>query len=80
MDDVKILDIKESSTVGRWVLATIGGYDDSVYYELTFAPDLTPEEWGQIDYRLPRGFLVEWLYAVSGEMLGRSRALMARIA
>lgn len=80
MDDVKVLNIQESPTVGRWVLATIGGYDDSVYRELTFAQDIRAEEWEDIFLRLPLGFLVVALRATDGVTLGRKHALLATIA
>lgn len=79
MDEIKVLDIKESGTVGRWVLATIGGYDDSVSYELTFAPDIALHEWCLVTTYLPKNFVVMGLQAVGGELLGRKRALMAMI-
>lgn len=78
MDDVRVLGIVESATVGRWVLATIGGYDDSVYYELTFAPGFL--EWDEVKRHLPAHFLLTDLRAVSGDLLGRKQALLATIA
>ena len=79
MEDVKVLDIVESETVGRWVLATVGGYDDSISYELTFVPDLRPDEWKRVCAALPRNYRITGLCAVGGELLGRRRALMATL-
>lgn len=77
MDDVKVLGIKESSIVGRWVLAHIRRYDGSECYEVTLAPDLGSDEWADIAKHLPPPMSVRALQGVTGEMLGRRHALMA---
>lgn len=79
MEDVKVLDVTESATVGRWVLATVERYDGIPYQELTFAPDLTALEWARIVWHLPESYRIVWLHEVPGDMLGRRRALMATI-
>lgn len=80
MDDVKVLGIKESARVGRWVLAHIRGYDGREYYEVTIANDLCAGEWNDISAHLPVTASVRALQGVTGEMIGRDHALMATFA
>lgn len=77
MDDVNVLGIKESSTVGRWVLAHIRRYDGTECYEVTFTGDIQSYEWADISALLPTTARVVDLQGVIGDMLGRRRALMA---
>ncbi len=70
--EATVLEIVESAVPGRWVLATVGGLDDSVVYELTFCPDITQAEWRVIGTHLPKFYRMTGLEAVGGELLGRA--------
>ena len=79
MQEPELIEITESKTLGRWVLATVL-QGCKVLYELTFAPDITGEEWHEATQSLPEGHRVITLEAIRGNLIGRDGpAMMATI-
>jgi hypothetical protein len=79
VDVPEVIRIVESRALGRWVLAELLT-DSKTSFEVTYAPDITGEEWEALRKELPPDCRVLNTETVGGHLLGIPMATTAYIA